>query len=63
MPIFLTPRMTHWCFLYTEVMLSVLTSPVRKGRGADELGCLICEDGFLQLSPLVLGSATSDDVS
>lgn len=32
-----TPRMTHWCFLYIDVMLPVLTSPVRKGRGEEEL--------------------------
>lgn len=57
------PQMTHWCFLYLEVMLSVLTSPVRKGRGAEELGCFIGEDGFPQLRQLVLASATSDVVS
>lgn len=57
------PWMSHWCFLYIDVMLSVLTSPVRKGRGAEELGCLIGEDGFLQLPQLVLASAASDSVS
>lgn len=59
----LTPRMTHWCFLYIDVMLSVLTSPVRKVRGEGELRCLIGEDGFPQFSQRVFAAATSDAVS
>lgn len=45
-------------FQRLDVVLSVLASPVRKGRGTEELGCLIDEDGFLQLPPVVLMRCT-----